>query len=151
MRYSFIYFLIILCLFFNLSGLFFLLLEAIGFNALLRFKDFLYKSHADYNKRKKGLIALSFFILVTIFIIFRVESFDVIRLNILFILTYLGIILYFIFFIIFFWISKIVSIVFWMESKFNKGIVGIIGFIFLSIGISLQTALNLYLLSYNRM
>ncbi|GAI41579.1 unnamed protein product, partial [marine sediment metagenome] len=125
--------------------------EAIGFNALLRLKNFLYKSHADYNKRKKGLITLSFFVLVTIFIIFRVESFDVIRLNILFILTYLGIILYFVFFAVFFWINKIVSAVFWMESKFNKGIIGIIGFIFLSIGISLQTALNLYLLSYKRM
>ena len=150
MRYNFIYFLILVSLFFNLFGLFFLSLEAIGFNALLRFKDFLYKSHADYNKRKRGLIALSFLVLLSIFVILRVENFDVIRLNVLFILTYVGIILYFVFFVIFFWINKIVSLVYWIESKFSKGIVGIIGYIFLSIGFSLQTALNLYLLTYKR-
>jgi len=145
MRYNFIYYLTLIGLVFNLIGIFLLSLEAIGANVLIRIRDFLYKSPAAYNRRRKGFITSSFIFLILIFIIFRFENFDVLKLNFLFILTYVSIVLYFLFFAVFFWIKKIVSISYWMEEKFNKGIIGIIGFIFLSIGFSLQTAINLYL------
>ena len=87
MRYNFIYSLISINLFINILGLFLLALEVIGKEKLLKFKELLHNPPVKYKKRKKGLITLSFFILIVLFLLLNSDSFDVIKLNIVYYYT----------------------------------------------------------------
>ena len=148
MRYELLYGTIFTSLILSLGGLFLLFLQAVCTQQLTALRDRITHSEVLYIRRKRKILIVSFLVLVVFFFIFRVGYFDFVRLGATFFVLFAGLLVFFFLFVVYFNIARLMSGIAWLESRYVPGIVGMIGFFLLGIGLALNTSAMLVFLSY---
>ncbi len=148
MRYELLYGTIFISLLLNLGGLFLLFLQAIGIDQLTALRDRITHSEVAYIRRKRKILVVSFLVLIVFFFILRVGYFDFIRLGVTIFVLFSGLLVFFFLFVVFFNIGRLVSGIEWLENRYFPGIMGMAGFLLVSLGLALNTCAILVFLSY---
>ena len=148
MRFQLLYSTILVGLLFVLGGLFFLLLQTLGLDGLRDIRNRICLPEENYQYRKKKILVVAFLILSCVFILLRVGYFDILRLGVTFFLLFAGILVFFICFLVYFNIDRLVSWMTWFDNRLIPGSMGIIGFLLLSYGLILHSSALLLFLFY---
>ena len=148
MRFQLLYGTIFISLFFNLGGVFLIALQSLGIEKFPSLRNRICLPDSLYRKRKRKILFVALLVLISFFFILREGYFDVLRLGVTFFFLFSGLLIFFLLFFVFFNIDRLISWISWLENHLMPGIIGISGFLFLSIGLTLQGSALLLFLAY---